>query len=186
MSEPKIVKRYSNRKLYDTERSTYVTLDDIAEMIRAGEEVRVIDNKSGEDLTSVTLAQIIFESEKKKNILSLSLLRDLIQNGGEQLTEFARQRVDRAKDGVLDIREQMQGRLHDIRDRTDTLRREFESKVKKDDGRLKILADLQSAIEETQRSVEDKLKGGVGVITREVDELRRRLADLENRLRKHD
>ena len=64
MSSAKIVKRYANRKLYDTERSCYVTLDDISQMIKAGDEVRVIDNKSGEDLTSVTLAQIIFETEK--------------------------------------------------------------------------------------------------------------------------
>ena len=56
----KTVKRYSNRKLYDTERSKYVTLEEIADMIKAGEEVKIIDNKSKEDLTSATLAQIIF------------------------------------------------------------------------------------------------------------------------------
>ena len=72
----KIVKRYANRKLYDTERSCYVTLDDIALMIRAGDEVKVVDNKSGEDLTSVTLAQIIFETEKKKSFMPRRALED--------------------------------------------------------------------------------------------------------------
>ena len=62
----RIVKRYQNRKLYDTSASRYVTLDDIATLIREGEDVQVIDNQNQEDLTSVTLTQIIFEQEKKK------------------------------------------------------------------------------------------------------------------------
>src|SRR3954452_8993342 len=93
MSATKIVKRYANRKLYDTERSCYVTLEDISVMIKAGDEVRVVDNKSGEDLTSVTLAQIIFETEKKKSFMPLSLLRGLIQEGGDALGGSVRDRV---------------------------------------------------------------------------------------------
>src|SRR5438128_2661771 len=92
MSEPRIVKRYSNRKLYDTQTSHYVTLEQIAEMIRGGEEVRVLDNNSKEDLTSVTLAQIIFEEEKRqKSFLPLSAMRHIIQSGGASLTELAAQ-----------------------------------------------------------------------------------------------
>src|SRR5215470_19005274 len=77
----KIVKRYSNRKLYDTERSKYVTLDEIAKMIKAGEEVTIIDNETKEDLTSVTLTQIIFEEEKRESRMPLGMLRNLIQTG---------------------------------------------------------------------------------------------------------
>ena len=62
---PKIVKRYQNRKLYDTQQSCYVTLDDIAKMVRSNEHVVVIDNKSKNDITAATLTQIIFEAEKK-------------------------------------------------------------------------------------------------------------------------
>lgn len=87
-AEPKIIKRYSNRKLYDTERSKYVTLDEIAKMIKAGEEVTIIDNETKEDLTSVTLTQIIYEEEKRESRMPLSMLRNLIQTGGEALTEF--------------------------------------------------------------------------------------------------
>src|SRR5688500_12238122 len=86
--EPKVIKRYSNRKLYDTERSKYVTLDEIAKMIKAGEEVTIIDNETKEDLTSVTLTQIIYEEEKRESRMPLSMLRNLIQTGGEALTEF--------------------------------------------------------------------------------------------------
>lgn len=88
----RVIKRYANRKLYDTLESRYVTLDQIAEMIRRGEEVKVIDNNSKEDLTSVTLAQIIFEEEKKqKSFLPLSALRNIIQSGGESLQELMNQ-----------------------------------------------------------------------------------------------
>lgn len=80
------IKRYANRKLYDTSQSSYVTLDEISELVQNGEEVRIIDNTSSEDLTAVTLAQILFEAEKrKKKTLPLATLRQLIQSGGELL-----------------------------------------------------------------------------------------------------
>ena len=86
---PKIIKRYQNRKLYDTSDSCYVTLEDISEMIKAGDEVQILDNTTKEDLTSVTLAQIIFEEQKRKtNVLPLSTFRQIIQGGGEALREL--------------------------------------------------------------------------------------------------
>jgi len=86
---PKIIKRYQNRKLYDTSDSCYVTLEDISEMIKAGEEVQILDNTTKEDLTSVTLAQIIFEEQKRKtNVLPLGTFRQIIQGGGEALREL--------------------------------------------------------------------------------------------------
>jgi len=90
MSETRIIKRYANRKLYDTQHSRYVTLDQIAEMIREGDDVKIIDNKSKEDLTSVTLAQIIFEEEKKqRSFLPLQAMRNIIQTGGESISHLA-------------------------------------------------------------------------------------------------
>ncbi len=83
-SETRTIKRYANRKLYDMKESSYVTLEEIAEFIRRGEDVRVVDNKTKEDLTAVTLTQIIFEAEKRKRrVLPLSTLRGVIQSGGE-------------------------------------------------------------------------------------------------------
>jgi len=74
------IKRYPNRKLYDLERKRYVTLDDIAVMIQEGEDIQVIDHESGEDLTSITLSQIIFEREKKQSgFLPKSILTALIR-----------------------------------------------------------------------------------------------------------
>jgi len=82
----RLVKRYPNRKLYDTLSSRYVTLDDIAVMIREGDDIQVVDHRTHDDLTSVTLTQIIFEQEKqKKSLLPLSTLRNIIQSGGEKI-----------------------------------------------------------------------------------------------------
>jgi len=91
MAEARIIKRYANRKLYDTQHSRYVTLEQISEMIRTGDDVKIVDNKTKEDLTSVTLAQIIFEEEKKqRSFLPLGAMRNIIQNGGEWFAEVQR------------------------------------------------------------------------------------------------
>jgi polyhydroxyalkanoate synthesis repressor PhaR len=85
--QARVIKRYANRKLYDTHDSKYVTLDRIAELVRNGEEVRVLDNRSQKDLTKVTLAQIIYEEQKSGNATSWSVqsLRGFIQEGREKL-----------------------------------------------------------------------------------------------------
>jgi len=91
MPETRIIKRYANRKLYDTEHSRYVTLDQISEMIRHGDDVKIVDNKTKEDLTTVTLAQIIFEEEKKqRSFLPLGAMRNIIQSGGQWFAEAQR------------------------------------------------------------------------------------------------
>ena len=103
--EPKVIKRYTNRKLYDTEESRYVTLDEIAQMIKGGAEVKIIDNRSKEDLTSVTLAQIIFEEEKKRSQMPLGALREIIRHGGESLASFYQEKVQKpVLDRVVEVR----------------------------------------------------------------------------------
>lgn len=92
--EPKVIKRYTNRKLYDTVESRYVTLDEIAEMVKQGVEVKIVDNRTKEDLTSVTLAQIVFEEEKKKNQMPLSVLREIIRRPSESFSEFISTQVN--------------------------------------------------------------------------------------------
>src|SRR5258706_15611366 len=77
-----VIKRYSNRKLYDTQESRYVTLEEIEEMIRGGREVSVVDASTGEDLTSVTLTQIILEHERNhRGTLPIGFLHQLIKHG---------------------------------------------------------------------------------------------------------
>lgn len=84
-----VIKRYSNRKLYDTDSKRYVTLEDLAEFIRQGEDVRVVDHVTGEDLTSVTLLQVIFEEEKKiGGLLPQLFMTRLIRAGGGAVTNL--------------------------------------------------------------------------------------------------
>jgi polyhydroxyalkanoate synthesis repressor PhaR len=85
------IKRYPNRKLYDTEAKQYVTLEGIAELIRQGQEVHVLDHATGEDLTAVTLTQIVFEQEKKESgFVPRSVLKGLIEAGGNTLNALQR------------------------------------------------------------------------------------------------
>jgi polyhydroxyalkanoate synthesis repressor PhaR len=85
--EPVVIKKYANRRLYNTGTSTYVTLEDLAEMVKRGEEFTVQDAKTGEDITHPVLTQIIFELENKdgQNMLPVSFLRQLISFYGDQM-----------------------------------------------------------------------------------------------------
>ncbi len=88
----RIIKRYSNRKLYDTKDSRYVTLLQIAGMVRTGEEVQIIDNNSKEDLTEVTLAQIIYEEKKAhSHTVPLQTLKELIHQRTEKVLSELRE-----------------------------------------------------------------------------------------------
>jgi polyhydroxyalkanoate synthesis repressor PhaR len=85
--DPVVIKKYANRRLYNTGTSTYVTLEDLAEMVKKGEEFTVQDAKSGDDITHAVLTQIIFELENKdgQNMLPIPFLRQLISFYGDQM-----------------------------------------------------------------------------------------------------
>ena len=82
------VKKYGNRRLYDSEGSRYLTLEEIAERVRLGEDLRVVDAKTGHDLTQVTLAQLILESRGAARLLPVPLLKQLLRMRDDALTEF--------------------------------------------------------------------------------------------------
>ena len=89
MNDILLLKKYSNRRLYDTEKSAYVTLDHVMQAIRQGRRVAVVDAKSGEDVTAFILTQIILEESRKKNsLLPVPLLHLIIQYGENILSEF--------------------------------------------------------------------------------------------------
>src|ERR1700755_2639754 len=85
--EPVIIKKYANRRLYNTGTSTYVTLEDLASMVKAGEDFGVYDAKTSEDITRSVLTQIIFEQENKEgqNLLPITFLRQLIRFYGDSM-----------------------------------------------------------------------------------------------------
>jgi polyhydroxyalkanoate synthesis repressor PhaR len=88
---PIIIKRYRNRKLYNTHSKKYITLEEIEGLIKQQVEVKIIDNTSGQDITATTLSQIIFELEKNNaGFLPINLLINLVQFGGNRLDELRR------------------------------------------------------------------------------------------------
>ena len=98
MGETRVIKRYANRKMYDTSRSCYVTLEEVATMVRDGHEVQVIDNKTKEDLTEVTLTQALLDSERRnRGTVPLHGLRHLIASGNEFLHKRVTEPVTRAR-----------------------------------------------------------------------------------------
>lgn len=95
MKEIKIIKRYQNRKLYDTHESSYVTLDEIAKMIKGGEDLRVIDNKTKNDITAATLTQLLYESERKsKTQPSVELLKEIIRHGDGSFSGYIQSKIN--------------------------------------------------------------------------------------------
>jgi polyhydroxyalkanoate synthesis repressor PhaR len=96
-----IVKKYANRRLYDMESSRYITLEELAERIRAGADARVVDAKTNEDLTQSTLGQIIFESRGAARMLPPSLLVRLIRMNDDALGEFLGRYISWALDMYL-------------------------------------------------------------------------------------
>jgi polyhydroxyalkanoate synthesis repressor PhaR len=102
-----LIKRYANRKLYNTQSSRYITLKGIADLLEAGEEVRVVDNESGEDITSITLSQILVDTERANRAVPGNLLSGLFQRGGDALYEALSRGVDDASERLEDFQRTM-------------------------------------------------------------------------------
>jgi polyhydroxyalkanoate synthesis repressor PhaR len=110
-----VIKKYGNRRLYDTAGSRYVNLDDIAALVREGKEVQVLDASTGKDLTRVTLTQIITEDAKDKPTgLPLELLRQLIVASDEVRQEFVMWYLKSAFDAYQKVQDAVQTRLGDM------------------------------------------------------------------------
>ena len=157
-----VIKKYGNRRLYDTASSRYVNLDDIAELIRQGKSVQVVDAKSGQDLTRVTLTQIITEDAKDKPTgLPLELLRQLIVATDQVRQEFVMWYLKSAFDTYQKVQDAVQSRLTDV-----------ESAILSPvDVMKKFLGAPAPVPARTEAS--------------EMDALRQRIAELESRIAKN-
>jgi polyhydroxyalkanoate synthesis repressor PhaR len=107
-----LIKRYANRKLYNTDTSRYITLKGIAELIEAGEDIRVVDNETGEDITSIALSQILVDSERESRSVPKTLLSDLIQRGGDVLYGALRRGVGDASEGIEELQRNVRRLIH--------------------------------------------------------------------------
>jgi polyhydroxyalkanoate synthesis repressor PhaR len=155
-----LIKKYGNRRLYDTAGSRYVNLEDIAVLIRKGQDVKVVDAKTAQDLTRVTLTQIIMEDAKDKPTgLPLELLRQLIVASDEVRQEFVMWYLKSAFDTYQKVQDAVQNRLTDVQ------------------SAILSPVDAMKRFLGTSASPRDEA-------VREMDALRKRVAELETRLKK--
>jgi polyhydroxyalkanoate synthesis repressor PhaR len=156
-----IVKKYGNRRLYDTAASRYINLDDIAALIREGKDVKVVDAKTGQDLTRVILTQIITEDAKDKPTgLPLELLRQLIIASDEVRQEFIMWYLKSAFDTYQKVQDAVQNRLGEVQ------------------------SAILSPVEVMKKFLGTTPPPPSAPAETEVDALRKRVAELEERLEK--
>lgn len=162
MPVPRIViKKYENRRMYDTSQSRYVNLDDLAEMIRQGSDVQVVDAKSGEDLTRVTLTQIIMEDAKGQPAgLPLELLRQLIVSSDRARQDFLMWYLKSAFDSYQTVQEAIQNQLSGVRAATlaplESVRRFFAGPVPGLSSEASELNQLRARIAELEAQLKKK------------------------------
>ena len=182
MGTERVIKRYTNRKLYDTDQSRYVTLDDIARLIRENEEVRVIDNETQDDLTAVTFAQIILEEEKRKtNLVSVPFLRKLIHSGEADVQDLSDQ-ARRAFDQIGDFTGRAGGR---VREAVEEGGRAIDEAIDESRGLVDDLLSLPQkrleALQEVARKQVDRIRNSPS-LQREIERLEKSIHSIEELL----
>ena len=173
----RIIKRYSNRKLYDTKDSKYVTLLQIAEMVRGGEEVQIIDNTTKDDLTEITLAQIIYEEQKAhaRNV-PLQTLKELIHARTEKV--------------LADLREGPIGRLIPGGPRVGEEKAPDPTMLREKDRESKptLVDQAKEKFEEVQHTLDERIKAILSTfrpfqqLQQEVRRLNERIEELERQV----
>jgi polyhydroxyalkanoate synthesis repressor PhaR len=171
-----VIKRYSNRKLYDTQESRYVTLEEIEEMIRGGREISVVDANNGEDLTSVTLTQIILENERNRRAnLPSAFLHQLIKHG-EAWQDFVQRTMRSSLEGFVSSQRDMErvfrewsaragwgpvgagAATADAKREGETKRESGEAKRDGSEAEAEKLREEVSALRDRLRSLEERLQ----------------------------
>jgi len=157
MSEARIIKRYSNRKLYDLAESRYVTLQEVAAFLEAGHEVQIVDNKTKEDITSVTMAQILYEQERaKKSGLPLGALKDILLTSSDLLQK-------RIGAPVMALREEAEKKVSNLKEQAGKQVGRFLANQREmgEEARA-VVAEVshatQAALDDFTRTLDDRFK----------------------------
>ncbi len=169
-----LIKRYANRKLYNTESSRYITLKGISELVRDGRDIQVIDNESGKDITPVVLSQILVDDQKQhpdsNSAVPGQVLSELIQRGGDAIYGAIRRSMGDMQDNISDVR-------HNVKSWIKTP--EFDAS--------EMTRAVQHAVERVLRMIDLPTRGDLEVLNKKVDRLTRALESFEAQLaRGHD
>ncbi|MDQ2089227.1 polyhydroxyalkanoate synthesis repressor PhaR [Marimonas arenosa] len=180
--KPLLIKRYASRRLYNTETSDYVTLDDIAGFIRDGREVQIVDLKTGDDLTRQYLLQIIAEHESRgENVLPVSVLNDLVRSYTTQATsvvpQFLQASFEMLRDGQSKMMENM-GKMNPMAQMPG-----FEAMQAQQEAFMKAMTGAWGSAAKTSGSEPESETEDGG---EELDDIKKQLAELQSKLSKLD
>ena len=181
--EPITIKKYANRRLYNTGTSTYVTLEDLATMVKDGDDFVVFDAKTGEDITRAVLAQIIFEQENKEggqNLLPINFLRQLIRFYGDSMQMLVPRYLEVSLESLTQQQEKFRNQMAQAFGATgfgpleEQVRRNMEM-FEKAFGLFAPFARKESQLASSDKSAEP---------TGDIDSMKRQLEEMQKRLDK--
>ncbi len=177
--KPLLIKRYASRRLYNTETSDYVTLEDIAEFIRDGREVQIIDLKSGDDLTRQYLLQIIAEHESRgENVLPINVLNDLVRSYASHATSMVPEFLQNSFEMLRESQSKMMENMTKANPLAgmpglEAMRAQQEAFMKAMAGGLSSMGTTAQETSEDEDGDDDNL-----------DEIKKQLSDLQDKLSK--
>lgn len=182
-TEPTVIKKYANRRLYNTGTSTYVTLDDLGEMVKQGEDFVVIDAKNGEDITRPVLTQIIFERENRgPNLLPVDFLRQLIRFYGDSMQALVPSYLDFSMRSLA--REQEKLRDHMAKTIGATALGALEEQARRNvamfDQAFRMFSPFGNDAGSAEKQAAPAAKESAG--DPEIEALKKQLADVQKRL----
>jgi len=188
--EPTTIKKYANRRLYNTGTSTYVTLEDLADMVKEGEDFVVYDAKTSEDITRSVLTQIIFEQENKgQNLLPITFLRQLIRFYGDSIQNLIPTYLDFSIDSFVREQEKMRSQMANafgpsaldaigdqVRRNTEMFEQAMRMFLPFGAGR-----EAGAPANRTEGETETKEKTDIETLRRQLDEVQKRLDKLSDK-----
>ncbi len=165
-----LIKRYANRKLYNTESSRYITLKGISELVRDGRDIRVIDNESGDDITPIVLSQILVDDQKQAREQDASgrALSELVQRGGDAIYGLLRRSMGDVSEGISEARENLQ--------------RWIQTGQKPDLDMTELSSTVHSAVERVLRVMDLPTRADLEALNKNLERLSSALESFESRL----
>ena len=165
-----LIKRYANRKLYNTETSRYITLKGIAELIEQGAEIRVVDNETGEDITSVALSQILVDNERAQRAVPRGLLSDLIQRSGDVLYGALKRGVGDAQENLGELQKNVREAIR---------HREEEAARWRDSARAEWDGVVHGAVERVFKALDLPRRSDIEALTENLERVAAALEKLD-------
>lgn len=176
---PVIIKKYANRRLYDTESSSYITLEHLSQMTRAGREFKVVDARTGDDITHTVLTQIIVEEETRgTTLLPVSFLRQLISLYGDQMQAMVPHYLEASMEAFRRNQEQVRQTMMGM---IGTGTNPFEALARQNMAMMKAAADMWAGAGQLARPAEPAADTGTA---EDVKALKAQLAELQERIDK--